>query len=104
MLAIVETFDRFEYILGLIIEDARSQQPENVSTPSPPVGYFNRNRYSTTRGQALWEQIKTEAQEAGPDWGPTRAGLFGGSIERFTTAEGIYRKHVLHVLERRSRN
>ena len=97
-------FDRFEYILGLIIEDARSQQPENVYTPSPPVGYFNRNRYSTTRRPPLWEQIKTEAEQAGTDWGPIRAGLFDGSIKRFTAAEDAYRKHVLHVLERRGRN
>ena len=86
-------FDRFEYMLGLIIEDALNQQPEGIWS-SGPVGNFNRNRYSTTRRPPLWERIRTEAKQAGADWGPIRAGIFGGSIERFAEAEEKYRNHV----------
>ena len=88
------TFDRFEYLLGLIIEDSRTQQPSNVYTDPAPVGYFTRNRYPTS-GAPLWERMKTEAEQAGADWGPIRAGLFGGSIERFAVAETNYREEVL---------
>ena len=96
------TFDRFEYILGLIIEDTRNQQPEGTWS-SGPVGNFNRNRYSTTTSPPLWEQIKAEAEQAGADWGPIRAGIFGGSTERCDAAEEGYRSHVLEVLRARSR-
>lgn len=95
-------FDRFEYMIGLIIEDARSQQPQDIWSHGP-VGNFNRNRYSTTCTPPLWDRIKTEAEQAGADWGPIQAGIFGGSIERFTTAEKRYRSHVLKTLHTRTR-
>ena len=87
-------FDRFEYMLGLIIEDTRSQQPEGVRTGDAPVGYFIRYGYST-HTPPVWERIKSEAEQAGADWGPIRAGIFGGSIERFAAAEEKHRNHVL---------
>ena len=87
-------FDRFEYMLGLIIEDTRSQQPEGGRTGDAPVGYFIRYRHST-HTPPVWERIKSEAEQAGADWGPIRAGIFGGSIERFAAAEETYRNHVL---------
>ena len=40
--------DRFGYILGLINEDPRDQLPENVYTPSPPVGDVTTNWYPTS--------------------------------------------------------
>ena len=95
-------FDRFEYMIGLIIEDAHSQQPDDIRSHGP-VGNFNRNRVSTTRTPPLWDRIRTEAEQAGADWGPIRAGIFGGTIERFITAEERYRRHVLETLEMRSR-
>lgn len=87
-------FDRFEYILGLIIEDTRSQQPKGVRTGDAPVGYFIRNGHST-HTPPVWERIKSEAEQTGADWGPIRAGIFGGSIKRFAVAEEKYRNHVL---------
>ena len=96
------TFDRFEYMLGLIIVDARSQQPDQIWSHGP-VGNFTRNRYSTTPGPFLWELIKTEAEQAGADWGPIQAGIFGGSIKRFAVAEQNYRNHVIKTLQTRSR-
>ena len=73
-------------MLGLIIEDTLNQQPEGIWS-SGPVGNFNRNRYSTTRTPPLWERIKAEAEQAGASWGPIRAGIFGGSTDRFDAAE-----------------
>ena len=96
------TFDRFEYILGLIIEDIRNQRPNDILA-SGPVGNFNRNRYSTTGTPPLWERIKAEAEQAGAGWGPIRAGIFGGSTDRFDAAEEGYCKHVLEFLGVRSR-
>ena len=89
-------FDRFEYILGLIIEDTRSQSPVGVRTGGAPVGYFIRYGHST-HNPPVWERIKSEAEQAGADWGPIRAGIFGGSIERFAVAEEKYRNHVLEA-------
>ena len=94
-------FDRFGYILGLVIEDLRAQLPENVYTPSPPVGDVTRKWYSTS-GPPLWERIKTEAEQAGDDWGPIQAGLFGGSLERFAATEEKYRNRVLKALQYRN--
>ena len=99
----VEAFDRFEYILGLIIQDTLSQLPEVIYIPDPPVGFFNRDRYSTTRRPPLWERIKTEAEQAGAYWEPIQAGLFGGEPNRFAVAEEKYQKQVLTTLEYRSR-
>ena len=92
-------FDRFEYIFGLIIEDLRDQLPNNIYTPSPHVGYVTRNQYSS--GPPLWERIKTEAEQAGADWGPLQAGLFGGSFAQFATTEEKYRDRVLKALQYR---
>lgn len=89
-------FDRFEYMIGLIIEDVRNQQPGGIWS-SGPVGRFDRYGYST-RNPPLWERIKSEAEQAGADWGPIRAGIFGGSTERFAAAEDKYRNHVLNTL------
>ena len=90
-------FDRFEYILGLIIEDTRSQQPEGVWTwRMLPSGTSLRYRHST-HTPPVWERIKSEAEQAGADWGPIRAGIFGGSTERFAVAEEKYRNHVIEA-------
>ncbi len=96
-----EAFDRFEYMLGLIIEDALNQRPEGIWS-SGPVGNFNRNRYATVRRPHIWDRIRTEANQAGADWGPIRAGIFGGSTERFAEAEKKYRSHVLTALQERN--
>ena len=96
------TLDRFEYMLGLIIEDARNQHPDDIWSPAP-VGNFTRNHYSTTPVPFLWDQIKEEAEQAGAGWGPIQAGIFGGSIERFAIAEENYRNHVLETLRTRRR-
>ena len=91
-------FDRFGYILGLIIEDLRDQLPDNIYTPSPPVGDVTRNWYPTSGTPSLWERIKTEAEQAGANWEPIRAGLFDGSFARFATTEEKYRNRVLKDL------
>ena len=93
-------FDRFEYIFGLIIEDLRDQLPNDIYTPSPHVGYVTRNWYPTS-GPSLWERIKTEAEQAGANWGPLQAGLFGGSFAQFATTEEKYRNRVLKALQYR---
>lgn len=77
-------FDRFEILLALV-------HGENYLNSWGPVGRFGwklRNRSSET---SEWAALETEAKEKGEDWGPLRAGLFGGSMDRFLAArQGLW--------------
>jgi hypothetical protein len=78
-----DTFDRFElfYALQHVHEELR----EGGSTWGP-VGRFGwKQRY----GNPI-KRLQEEAAKEGGSWGPLRAGLFGGSIERFNEVASAY--------------
>ena len=72
------SFDRFEYLLGLVHVDLTRQ---NLASGGwwGPVGCFawRNNEFVQENGMAHKFEVELEAE--GPNWGPLKAGLFGGS-------------------------
>jgi len=73
-------FDRFEIFLMLVHRHIVPDWP--IALP----GCF------AWRNREAWDNIVQEARQAGEEWHPLRAGLFDGSLQRFTEAEAISRK------------
>ena len=73
-------FHRFECFLTLVHRDVVSDW--SLALP----GRF------AWRDRKAWEDIVREAKEAKELWQPLGAGLFGGSLRRFTDAEAVSRK------------
>jgi len=73
-------FDRFEALLGLIVAEERDSH--GVTRIWGPIGRYG---WKFKRGddRSPYHRIVTEATEQGQNWGPIRAGLFKGSIDRF---------------------
>ena len=83
-----EAFDRFEYMFAMVWVD---EKPKTASAGWVPLGRFVRN-YSVLssvlhHGQPVGKIIDAEVEREGENWPPLRAGLFGGSMERFRTAK-----------------
>jgi hypothetical protein len=70
-------FDEFEVLLALVTADVRTQRGATVWGP---VGRFSWKQRLGNEGPLA--RVLFEAETAGELWEPTRAGLFGGSIER----------------------
>jgi hypothetical protein len=72
------------YLLALVYADLE-QHREGISGP---VGRF---------GQSIMAEIQSEVASAGQNWLPLKAGLFGGSDERFLTLKTAFDEWVRKV-------
>jgi hypothetical protein len=82
-----EVFDRFEYLFAVLYVD---QNPNAAAlVPWIPLGRFTA-RYSLVSGsdELISRKIAAEIEKESENWPPLRAGLFGGSVERFSIAKG----------------
>jgi hypothetical protein len=82
-----DVFDRFEYLFALVWVD---QNSKSATAGWIPLGRFMR-KYSVLsnvlhHGETIGKTIETEFERGGENWPPLRAGLFGGSTERFLAA------------------
>jgi hypothetical protein len=84
-------FDRFEVMWALAYADSRYKGPE--SRVWGPVGRFGW-KHSGFRGPGPLSTLIIEAQAAGGDWAPFRAGFFQGSTERFMEISSAYAKQI----------
>jgi len=82
--------DRFEYLLGLIIQAAGVTR---MHGPCRSHRWLHRYTFNQ-EGNAFAIEIETEIANAGSDWPPLRAGLFGGDPERLDRAVKAYREAV----------
>ena len=71
-----DAFDRFEHFLALAYADIAPEMAQGWT----PIG-----RWHPGKGSAL-ERVTEEAANAGDDWAPLKAGLFGGAKERYAKA------------------
>jgi hypothetical protein len=76
-----KSFDEFEVLFALIASDIRKQKGAYVRGP---IGRFGWKEYEGDN--APLSRIVDEGIAEGNNWGPIKAGLFGGSIERFKEA------------------
>jgi len=81
-----EVFDRFEYLFAVLYVD---QNLNAAVVPWIPLGRFTA-RYSllSESSEPISRRIAAEIEKEGENWPPLRAGLFGGSVERFSIAKG----------------
>lgn len=79
-------FDRFEYLLALTFTDLCAKLNKNYDWL--PLGSFGWR--SLTRDGDIIEEIEIESKEGNSAWPPIKAGMFGGSIERFQKAKIAY--------------
>lgn len=83
-------FDEFEVLLAMTISDFRTQRGDS---PWGPVGRFGwKGRLS--RANAPLPRLIAEAGAAGDNWAPLKAGLFGGSAERFKRVANPFSEFV----------
>jgi hypothetical protein len=79
-----EIFDRFEYLLALIWID---ESPVAAILDRVPLGLFAWEESSMLEGVSNIEgKVASEVKQQNKDWPAFRAGLFGGSTQRFTSA------------------
>lgn len=86
-----QLFDEFEVLLALAYADRRAQQERN---PWGPIGRYGW-KWRSHGSRSPFEVVVADALRRGADWGPIKAGMFGGSIERFETVASAFRDGVL---------
>jgi hypothetical protein len=91
-----EAFDRFEvlYALEHCHQDDRGDGPHRFWGP---IGRFALQR--TQIGSPL-DQVIAEANASGSAWAPLRAGLFGGSLDRFREVAASFRADASNIFWR----
>jgi hypothetical protein len=79
-----QAFDTFEVLLALAVADMRIFRGDRVWGP---FGRFGWKRHGAS---APFQRVVQEAKTQGTSWAPLKAGLFGGSIERFEKVANEY--------------
>ncbi|MGM1065201.1 toll/interleukin-1 receptor domain-containing protein [Saccharothrix sp. Mg75] len=87
-----EAFDRTEVLLGLLSQDIWNAwigtDPERAW--SKRSYWFGRSTWRARYGGGALADVTTEIETQGTSWAPLAAGLFGGRLERATTAAKDY--------------
>jgi hypothetical protein len=82
-------FDRFEYILALVISDHLEREQ---SLFRPYIGRFGWKGHGSWKG--IREEIGAEIDQQGAKWPLLAAGLCGGSLERLRSIKAELDKHA----------
>lgn len=83
-------FDEFEILFALVTADLKKQDDSYCWGPVGRFGWKGR-RMSISPLQKL----RSEAAQLKDNWGPIRAGMFGGSYDRFEEVAETYQKEIL---------
>ncbi|KPQ23667.1 MAG: hypothetical protein HLUCCA13_13025 [Halomonas sp. HL-48] len=86
-------FDEFEILFALVTADLNKQ---NNSYYWGPVGRFGWK--GRRMGISPFQKLRSEAAQLKDNWGPIRAGMFGGSYERFEEVAETYQNDILAKL------
>jgi hypothetical protein len=86
------SFDEFEILFALVRADLLNERGEGVWGP---VGRFG---WKQRRDRAPLSQVIETARAQGDNWGPIKAGFFGGSISRFDSIATKYLTEVASKL------
>lgn len=84
-------FDEYEVLQALAHADSRMQRE---SAAWGPIGRFGWKYHSRMRSENPLEFMIETARKEGSAWAPIRAGLFGGSIDRFNACASEYQERI----------
>lgn len=82
-------FDEFEVLFALAVADLHRLSDRHVWGPVGRFGWKGDRGYENPLGRVI-----EEARSLGANWEPLRAGLFGGSVERFEAVATEYQQQV----------
>ena len=82
-------FDEFEILLALVYARTRLDNEERVWGPVGRFGWKHSGRHAN---QSPYTHLVEQAKNEGDDWGPLRAGLFGGKSDKFLKIAEAYKK------------
>lgn len=86
-------FDEFEILFALTIADLQKQEGGNVWGPVGRFGWKNRSY-----GIPPFMRLRHQASQHKNNWKPIKAGMFGGSYERFEEIAEQYQRKILSQL------
>lgn len=96
-----ELFDRTEALLALLAIDAKKHmQGERRYFDGPYFGRFTWRERHLTDDRGVAATLVEEAAEQADAWGPLRAGLFGGSVQRAEVAAAEFSSRALEARSR----
>ena len=82
-------FDEFEVLFALAVADLHRLSDRHVWGPVGRFGWKGDRGYENPLGRVI-----EEARSLGANWEPLRAGLFGGSLERFEAVATEFQQQV----------
>ena len=85
-----DVFDEFEILFALVVADLKKQEDSYVWGPIGRFGWKNR-----THGISPYQKLRNEAAQNKNNWGPIKAGMFGGQYERFEEVAEHYQTEIL---------
>jgi len=88
-----DVFDEFEILFALVVADLKKQVDSYVWGPIGRFGWKNRRH-----GTPPFQKLRNEAAQYKNNWGPIKAGMFGGQYERFEEVAEHYQTEVLGSL------
>lgn len=86
-------FDEFELLFALTVADLKKQEDSHIWGPVGRFGWKNRSH-----GTSPLQKLRNEAALHKDKWGPIKAGMFGGSYERFEDIAEQYQNEILAQL------
>ena len=87
-----QAFDRFEILLALTFADLAFRKERYIWGP---VGRFCWKYGRRGQSDNPFAVLMDEAKKMSSGWPPLKAGLFGGSLERFNTVASEYEKAII---------
>ncbi len=91
-----DTFDRFEYLLGLVHADLNRCEIENGWWG--PVGCFAWRGSRFNQEARTSQRIGIDIESEGVNWPLLKAGLFGGSLEQLKTAKAKFDGFLARII------
>ncbi|SMF08570.1 caspase family protein [Pseudogulbenkiania subflava] len=82
-------FDEFEVLFSLAVADLRKQAGRDAWGPIGRFGWKAQRDH-----ESPVTRVVEEGRAMGPNWGPLKAGLFGGDVERFNAVAADFQKII----------
>lgn len=83
-------FDEFELLFALSVADLNKQEGSHFWGPVGRFGWKNRDY-----GTSPLQKLRNEAALHKDNWGPIKAGMFGGRYERFEEVAEQYQNNII---------